>query len=227
MQTEYWLVAPCRNPDDNSMTANLHIGIFIIAYKTLTHIAPTLARIPPEIGEQIDEPFVVDDYSIDETVHKALALQATYPKLRVRCNRINRRNGGNQKIGFQCALDRGFDAVVMLHADEQYAPEHLPQVVAPLREGTADVMLGSRMIHKPDALKGGMPRDKFAGNIVLPHQNRMLGMKRLFSTSGNRGNTCALKPMGNPGTQTCEYFHRNGLVMQRAFSPRFSYDYVA
>ena len=160
------------------MLQKLQVGIFIIAYNAESHVAQTLARIPPEIWEQIDEAFVVDDCSMDETVQKALALQATYPKLRVLRNRMNRRYGGNQKIGFQHALDRGFDAVVMLHADGQYAPEHLPQMIAPLREGTAAVVLGSRMIRKQDALKGGMPRYKVAGNIVLTQlQNRMSGMR--------------------------------------------------
>ena len=159
------------------MSDHLRIGIFIIAYNAESHIAQTLARIPPEIWGRIDEAFVVDDCSMDETVQRALALQASYPKLRVLRNRMNRRYGGNQKIGFQYAIDRGFDAVVMLHADGQYAPEHLPQMIAPLLDGGADVVLGSRMIHKPDALKGGMPRYKFAGNIVLTQiQNRMSGM---------------------------------------------------
>ena len=160
------------------MIHNLHVGIFIIAYNAESHVAQTLARIPKEIWEGIDEAFIIDDCSTDETVRRAIALTADYPKLRVLRNRMNRRYGGNQKIGFQYAIDKGLDAVVLLHADGQYAPECLPQMLAPLAERGADVVLGSRMIHKPDAIRGGMPRYKFVGNIVLTAlQNRLSGMR--------------------------------------------------
>lgn len=160
------------------MTPKFQIGIFIIAYNAESHIAQTLARIPPAVWDQIEEAFVIDDCSTDETVRRAMDLKGAYPKLRVLRNRMNRRYGGNQKVGFQYAIDRGYDAVVMLHADGQYAPEILPQMLAPLAEGRAEIVLGSRMMHKPDALKGGMPRYKFAGNVVLTVlQNRLSGMK--------------------------------------------------
>ncbi|HOE67780.1 MAG TPA: glycosyltransferase [Candidatus Hydrogenedentes bacterium] len=157
---------------------NGKIGIFIIAYNAESHIAQTLARIPDEVWNEIQEAFVIDDCSTDETVQRAMALAVQYPKLRVLRNRLNLRYGGNQKVGFQYAIDKGYDAVVLLHADGQYAPEYLRQMIAPVREDRADVVLGSRMIRKVDALHGGMPRYKFAGNIALTQaQNRLAGMK--------------------------------------------------
>ena len=33
--------------------------------------------------------------------------------------------GGNQKLGYQYFIDKGFDVVVLLHGDGQYAPEIL------------------------------------------------------------------------------------------------------
>lgn len=161
------------------MTTKFKTGVFIIAYNAEGHIAHTLARIPAEAWDQIEEAFVVDDCSTDETVQQALRLRATYPKLRVLRNRMNRGYGGNQKTGFQYAIDRNFDAVVVLHAGGQYAPELLPAMMAPLRENRADVVLGSRMKRKADALKSGMPKYKFFGNILLTHLQNMLSGMRL------------------------------------------------
>ena len=91
-------------------------------------------------------------------------------------NPKNQGYGGNQKIGYHYAIDKGFDAVVLLHGDGQYAPEHLPAMLAPLLDGTADVVLGSRMINRADALRGKMPLYKWVGNQILTFcQNRILG----------------------------------------------------
>ena len=65
---------------------------------------------------------------------------------------------------------------MLLHGDGQYAPEHLPAMIAPLLDNTADVVLGSRMINRGDALRGKMPFYKWIGNQILTFcQNRILG----------------------------------------------------
>jgi hypothetical protein len=38
--------------------------------------------------------------------------------------------------------------MAMVHWDGQYAPEELPRLVAPLREGRADAVFGSRMMER-------------------------------------------------------------------------------
>ena len=48
--------------------------------------------------------------------------------------------------------------IALLHADGQYAPESLPDVVGPLERNEADVVLGSRMLEPGEARRGGMPR---------------------------------------------------------------------
>ena len=73
------------------------------------------------------------------------------------------------------ASREGFDFVAMVHGDGQYAPEELPQLVAPLRDGQADAVFGSRMMTPFGALKGGMPLYKFVGNRILTAlQNALL-----------------------------------------------------
>ncbi len=165
----------------------MKIGFFVIAYNAEAHIEQTLARIPADVWDEVAQVYIVDDCSTDDTVKRAVALRGQYPKLQVIRNRVNRRYGGNQKIGYQYAIDQGLDAVVMLHADGQYAPEIIRSIYSPIVEGRADVVLGSRMIHREDALRGGMPRYKYLGNIVLTRlQNMMTGLNLAEFHTGYR-----------------------------------------
>ena len=43
--------------------------------------------------------------------------------------------GGNQKAAYRLAIEHGLDIVVLLHGDGQYAPECLPEMVAPFEHG--------------------------------------------------------------------------------------------
>ena len=56
---------------------------------------------------------------------------------------------------------------VLLHSDGQYAPEVLLQLLKPIREGQVDMVMGSRMLGKGDALEGGMPYYKYIANKIL------------------------------------------------------------
>ena len=100
---------------------------------------------------------------------------------------FNRGYGGNQKLGYLHAIEQGFDYVVLLHGDGQYAPEYLPQIVNALGEDEPDALIASRMINRRDALRGGMPLYKWVGNQVLTAvENRMLGSDLSEFHSGYR-----------------------------------------
>src|SRR4029453_10896786 len=87
--------------------------------------------------------------------------------LTVLFNPENQGYGGNQKIGFHYAIEKGFDFVALIHGDGQYAPECLPELIEPLASRQADAVFGSRMMRKADARRGGMPLYKFVGNRIL------------------------------------------------------------
>ncbi len=164
------------------------LGVFVISYNAELLIQDTLRRIPAEIWREVEVVYVIDDCSTDETTRKAMEYPDPHGKLQVFRNRTNRRYGGNQKFGYQYAIDRGLDAVVMLHGDGQYAPERLPDLFRPLVAGEADVVIGSRMIHRRDALQGGMPKYKFVANIFLTWaENRLGGLRMSEFHSGYRG----------------------------------------
>jgi glycosyltransferase involved in cell wall biosynthesis len=98
--------------------------------------------------------------------------------------------GGNQKFGYSWAIQNHWDVVVLLHADGQYAPEFIPQIVKPLLENKADAVFGSRMLNKRDALKGGMPKYKWVGNQILTFlQNKLTNQNFSEWHSGYRAYT--------------------------------------
>jgi len=166
------------------------IGIFIVTYNALTTITKVLKRITPEVWRNVEQVIVFDDASQDATYELAVGIQAisNLPKLQVLRNRRNLGYGGNQKAGYQYFIEQGFDIVVLLHGDGQYAPELLSHMYAPLVRGEADAVFGSRMMKDfGGPLKGGMPFYKYVGNRMLTAiENRALGLNLTEFHSGFR-----------------------------------------
>ena len=154
---------------------------FIVAYQASRHIEGVLDRLPAACFNAAsgNEVLLIDDASADDTALRAVAWsERTGRAVRVFRTPINQGYGGNQKLGYTYAIERGFHSTVLIHGDGQYAPELIPQMLAPLLAGRADVVLGSRMMHRADALKGGMPKYKYVGNRILTGlQNRLLGAR--------------------------------------------------
>jgi len=165
------------------------IGIFIIAYNAVNHLEKTLSRIPKDVYDKVEEIFVIDDCSRDNTYHAALGYkhEKNLTKLTVHRNEKNQGYGGNQKVGYQYAVDRGFDVVALVHGDGQYAPEALGYLLEPLVNKEADMVFGSRMSETGHALKGGMPLYKYVGNRILTKvQNYLSGLSLSEYHSGYR-----------------------------------------
>ncbi|HEY7912930.1 MAG TPA: bifunctional glycosyltransferase/class I SAM-dependent methyltransferase [Blastocatellia bacterium] len=169
------------------------IGIFVIAYNAVHKLDWTLDRIPRDVWDKVEEVFLFDDCSTDNTYYAALGYKHVkgLEKLTIHRNPKNLRYGGNQKAGYQYALARGFDIVVMLHADGQYAPEVLNNLLEPLEKDEADMVFGSRMAEGGDPRAGGMPLYKFVGNKILTWlENRIVGMDLSEFHSGYRLYSC-------------------------------------
>ena len=169
------------------------IGIFVIAYNAEATLSATLNRIPASIVGKVDEIFVIDDCSTDNTsaVGRSYGTAPAADKLTVHRNPTNLMYGGNQKRGYRYALERGLDIVVLLHADGQYAPEVMQQLLDPLETGQAEMVMGSRMMVRGAARQGGMPLYKYFGNRVLSTvQNGLLGTRFSEFHSGYRAYSC-------------------------------------
>src|SRR5690242_3363097 len=109
----------------------------------------------------VDEVILVDDVSHDDTVDIAERLG-----LKVVVHIQNRGYGGNQKTCYLEALKTGADVVVMVHPDNQYDSTLVPQMIEPILDGQADIVLGSRLL-SGTALSGGMPWWKYVSNRFL------------------------------------------------------------
>ena len=173
---------------ESTETQGPRVGVLVVAYNAATTLATTLSRLPARFVQTVDHVLVCDDASTDGTYEVGLKFKSgsTLPLTVVR-HKENLGYGGNQKTGYRWAVERGLDVVVLLHADGQYAPECIEDLVAPLLSGDADAVFGSRMIVKGHAREGGMPLYKFVGNKILTRvQNAMTGLDLSEWHSGYR-----------------------------------------
>jgi len=153
------------------------------AYNAARTLERTYHDIPRDVVDRI---ILVDDVSSDETVEIAQRLG-----LDVIVHPQNRGYGGNQKTCYREALAAGADVVVMVHPDYQYDPTRIPQVIAPILEGGADMVLGSRFLGDP--LAGGMPRWKWLANHFLTDmENLAFGLRLSEYHSGFRAYSAGL-----------------------------------
>lgn len=163
------------------MKTKKKVLIFIISYNHETLLTKVLERIPESLAEHPNANFevlIIEDCSIDNTFKAGYEFLQTYLRFKttILSNPVNQGFGGNQKLGYQYAIDHGFDHVVLIHGDGQYAPELIPELVEPLLQETADAVFGSRMLKSREALKGGMPFYKWVGNKILTRfENFLMG----------------------------------------------------
>ena len=122
---------------------------------------------------------MVNDGSTDATA--ALCREKGYPLLDLP---VNLGIGGCVQTGYQYARDRGYDAAVQFDADGQHMAEYIPALLEPLREGRADLVIGSRFLEKQSFRSAALRR---AGIGFLSGLVRLLcGVRIRDITSGMR-----------------------------------------
>jgi glycosyltransferase involved in cell wall biosynthesis len=155
-----------RSQSDSPPLKKPKVTIVMPAYNAALTLEKTYYALPEGSFDQI---ILVDDASSDNTLEIASKLKIVGIR-----HRKNRGYGGNQKTCYTKALEQGADIIVMLHPDYQYDPTIAKDIVEPLLNGEADVVLASRMLGQP--LNGGMPLYKFLSNKFLTGlENFVLG----------------------------------------------------
>ena len=150
------------------MARKLKVVVVMPAYNAATTLERTCRDIPPG---SVDEVIVVDDASRDNTVAIARSLGLT-----VIVHPENRGYGGNQKTCYDEALRRDADIVVMIHPDYQYDSRLTALLTGFIEAGVCDIVLGSRIRTRHEALSCGMPRYKYLANRALTLvENLVLG----------------------------------------------------
>ncbi len=135
------------------------IVIVMPAYNAAKTLKKTVADIPQKLADKI---ILVDDGSHDKTIQIAKKLKLdtfTHPQ--------NRGYGGNQKTCYMLALNEGADIIVMIHPDYQYDSSLTKEIIRPILQGRLDIVLGSRIRSRKEALAGGMPMYKYIFNRML------------------------------------------------------------
>ena len=134
------------------------VVVVMPAYNAAKTLHMTYKDLPRDM---VDLVILVDDGSSDETIQIARDLG-----LELFIHNRNYGYGANQKTCYREALRAGADIVVMVHPDYQYDPTLLPKIIAPIQDGHADVVLGSRLMGA-HPMSQGMPWWKYIANRFL------------------------------------------------------------
>jgi glycosyltransferase involved in cell wall biosynthesis len=146
------------------MFRDLRIAVVIPAFNESAKIAATVRSIPGFV----DDIFVIDDASSDDTSARAAATDRTVVGVRPD---ENRGVGAASGTGYRLALAAGADIAVVMAGDGQMDPEDLPSLLAPIADGNADYVKGNRFKH-PE-IWTAMPKTRIVGNIVLSAATRV------------------------------------------------------
>lgn len=154
------------------------VVVVMPAYNAAKTLRMTYTELPHDV---VDLVILVDDGSSDETIRIARELG-----LELFVHNRNYGYGANQKTCYREALRAHADIIVMVHPDYQYDPRLLPEVIAPIERGEADVVLGSRLLGG-SPMAQGMPWWKYVSNRFLTWcENKVFGLNLAEYHTGYR-----------------------------------------
>ena len=117
----------------------------IPCYNEEATLGLTLSQLPRQLpGIDCIEWLVIDDGSRDRTVEVAKANGVD----RVVELKTNQGLAKAFMAGIEACLAEGADIIVNTDADNQYCAADLPQLIAPILDGSAEIVIGARPIHK-------------------------------------------------------------------------------
>ena len=151
--------------------------VIIPAYneaENIVHTVESLKEACPEVDY-----IIVNDCSSDATEQVCGAHGFEYLSLP-----INLGIGGGMQTGDRYAAEHGYDIAVQMDGDGQHNAEYIRELIAPIEQGEAELVIGSRFINKEGFQTSGMRR---AGIGVLNTVLRIFGHVRITdATSGFR-----------------------------------------
>ena len=123
------------------------VAIFIPSYNAARTLPGVFERISEELWGAIENVFVINDGSQDDTDAVVATLARDRPKIRLVSRQPNRGYGTVVREGLRrCVEETEAEYIVSLHADGQYPPESVLPFVAHMSERGVDVLQGSRQI---------------------------------------------------------------------------------
>ena len=152
-------------------------SIKIIAVIPCLNEEKFIGNVVSKAKKYVDAAIVVDDGSSDDTVNVSRASGAE-----VILHPIRQGAGSATRTGFDAALKDGADIVVTLDGDGQHDADEIPLLVHPIKEGEADIVIGSRFLRKAQ-----VPRyRKFGIDVITWLYNLGFKEKIIDAQSGFR-----------------------------------------
>lgn len=150
------------------------------AYNEEAALATLLPLVPRRVDGHDMKIIVVDDGSTDATA----AVAASHGCSVVR-SETNQGKGASLRLGIAQLRDRTFDGVIFMDADGQHDPAHIPQLIKPILDDTADMVVGSRYI--ASGARGKTPWNRYlVRSVTVVVLNRILGTDITDPYSGYR-----------------------------------------
>jgi glycosyltransferase involved in cell wall biosynthesis len=118
------------------------LSVLVPVFNEEATIRAVLRRVL-DLGDLLKEVIVVDDGSTDRTAERVEELACT--EALVRFFRLECNQGKTAAIRHALAQAEG-EIIIIQDADLEYDPSEIPEVVAPILEGVADVVYGSRFL---------------------------------------------------------------------------------
>lgn len=129
----------------------MKILVIIPAYNEEKSIAKVIQKLKKDCGQA--DYVVVNDCSRDATLDVLERCGAEYLNLP-----LNLGIGGGVQTGYKYALRNNYDVAIQIDGDGQHDTKYLKDVIRPIEEGTADIVIGSRFLEKKGFQSSGMRR---------------------------------------------------------------------
>jgi glycosyltransferase involved in cell wall biosynthesis len=156
------------------------VAIVIPALNEEAAIAQLLTEIPKDIAQWI---IVVDNGSTDATAAVAKTAGAVVTQEPIRGY------GRACLKGLRTAADLGAEVVIFMDGDGSDDPGDLPMMLAPVSEGRADFVIGSRVSKRSE--RGAIPPQARLGNWLVSRMIRLLYGVRLSDIGSFRVIRCS------------------------------------
>lgn len=149
------------NMNNQTTERQMRLLVAIPCLNEASTIADVVRHVPRHIeGIGCVDILVIDDGSTDTT-----ALEAKNAGATVLGHQINRGVGAAFQSAVEYAIERKYDLMVNIDGDRQFNPEDIPKLVAPVLDGSADMVTASRFLDS--TLTPEMPRVKLIGNHMM------------------------------------------------------------
>tara|TARA_Y100000768_G_scaffold65624_1_gene45541 strand:+ start:576 stop:2198 length:1623 start_codon:yes stop_codon:yes gene_type:complete len=150
--------------------------LFLPAFNEEDAVADCINRVPSQVCGLDVHCLIIDDGSTDRTADVARGAGAEVLSLEK-----NQGLGAAVRVGLSEGVKRDSSAVIFADADGEYPPEELENLVAPIVQGKADYVVGSRFLGDIEFMR---PHRRF-GNLVLTRILSIIARRRI--TDGQTG----------------------------------------